>query len=274
MLVALLGRNPAELLHPYRVPITVPEAISYLEFHTQSLGILSLYQHYFPDAFEDDKAHGLLLPEKGEAYSEAEMNFFKLVEECLFPLHPYFLDFQEERTTEIFVELHSLDWWNSSWSDWRFGWQFLFKLSDCGLDGDLDERSEALLINVLGGMHEITTTRAVLDALEVSQSSVDIEELIAVCEREVEPLCWLPIAYLVIGHSTGCGFLDYTEEEGSNLRWDCETVDYLTEQWKMARDILSKVSYLLDEIEGSHEAQMRVIELWRQASAERVQVAV
>lgn len=244
--------SPCDLLRPYRVPVLVLDAIEYLQTSTEALRILALYQHYFPDQFERSKAtKTALLPPPGAAWSEAELEFFQYVDERLFPINS--LWWEDERITTIPVLLASLEWWERDWSDFQFGWQFMFKLCGARIIPDIE----------LEG-----ATEEVREALR-DQVTADRERLRQRGAEQPAPLCYLPLALDMIEHDTGVGFLDLTPENPIDLHWRREDVDFLIEEWREAKGILSKVGILLDEIESGPESQMKVIELWRSAQSAR-----
>ncbi len=71
--------DPVALLRPYRVAVTVREALAYLEGIVAPLRLLALYKHFFPEEFAASKAQAF--PAGGALYSDREVEFFQLINE-------------------------------------------------------------------------------------------------------------------------------------------------------------------------------------------------
>ena len=260
-------------LASWRLPVTFPDAASYLQNLSAGANLLDMYRHYFPDEFERSQASSLApRPSPAAAYnyrhqshdrvefdryhSPKELEFLELVENRLFPLGfgpgtgP-----QEERVDAIPVFNIGIDWWMEPLSELLPGWQFLLLVAgnvEAGVDVDLLDIDE--------------TVREVLTRSGIS--AVDWEQLEIICRGAAEPLCYLPLAIELLNHETGNIYLDASDEMPADpLDWCREDVDFLIEQYRQALEIRDKTQRLVDWLEAGAANLKEAIELWNQSSA-------
>jgi hypothetical protein len=93
-MVTEADRSVVTPLLPFRLPLTVTEALETLRATIEPYQLLALYKHYFPVEYEKSKARKFVRAK--EVYSPAEYEFFALVNECIFPLAYWFVDMTEE----------------------------------------------------------------------------------------------------------------------------------------------------------------------------------
>jgi hypothetical protein len=271
--------GPGELLRAYIVPATPVQALLFLSRTVQPVKLLALYQHYFPEEMAASSAR--MAPDEAEAYSPAEIEFFRLVNNRLFPLDEYLLwcmtedEFADERTEgrvmRVPVTPVGLEWWDQDPKDFRVGWQFLITLFHTivveGLGYDLsDTQLDSSLYQEIDEMNG--------EGLELTE-----ERLTSACEGLKEPLCWLPLAIEMISHETGCAWLDADDQYHELVAsWNRKEIDWLASEWKECKEIDAKVYALLDWLDGGNEdaagagdvGHMReVLALWRECTTVR-----
>jgi hypothetical protein len=85
---------------------TADKAVEYLEAIQQRATMLQLYQHYYPEEYQQSKAS--IQVTSLETYSEKELEFLTLLDEQFFPL-PLLLA-ESERISYIPVEPLGTSW--------------------------------------------------------------------------------------------------------------------------------------------------------------------
>lgn len=82
-------------------------------------------------------------------------------------------------------------------------------------------------------------------SLKPAAGKADKDLLFSSFENHRSPLRFLPLAAKVLGYTTGCFFLDYDEDDGTEaLEWTFESVSWLTEQAKLGRQIEGQIERL------------------------------
>jgi hypothetical protein len=250
------------LLRPYRVSVTVQEALAYLDAIGQPLRLLALYKHFFPAEFGASK--GAPFPVGSQVYSDKELEFFRLIDSQLFPLAYWFIDQTEDDIEErdIFIPV-----WPEMLIDpekaWigrlRQGWQLLFITAGMFRDGDLGSVDEEFgrLIERAASLPELTATR--------------FQNIIAAFEGLEGPLRHVPMACRVIDQSTDCVWLDAFPDQayGPTIQqeWSIEGVVWLRDEYETRQEITANVDSLLDWLEAGHENRVRLLEIWESALA-------
>lgn len=251
----------------YTVPCTVPQAINFLADYWEPCKLMALYQHYFPAEFAASalSAHR---PARG-VYTQAELEFFRLVSERLFPLEEIWLDEAEGRFDVIPVTPHGLEWVESDPADFRPGWQLLLRLyMTClgewneGEDGDPGPNASPEVPS------EIQEDLAAL-LPKGGAVTLDWRKLSDLCRtgRVAEPLRHLSLCFDVIGHDTGCVWLDADSYYHTiHAVWDRENIDWLTTEWAECLQKSEGVNALIEWLEESPGNMRQAVKLWCQCA--------
>ena len=238
-----------------QLPTTVASAHTYLYHRRDTAQLLAIYQRYFPDEFPalwmNDQEK--LLPKDEGSYSEAELTCFKLIEERLFPFAFEYLVMcaeEGERLSTIPLYPYGMDLWSCPFSDFDPGWQILIAIYEprlSELDGPLTSITGLAKRPTVGGF--------------------PLADLDVLCQRAEEPLRYLPIALLMLDHSTENAFLDTTDEMPcEDMFWCEEDVALLAEHWKQAQTMIQRTDALSEWLTADPEPHTRkVVDLWNQA---------
>jgi hypothetical protein len=256
--------SPCDLLAPYRVPVKVSEAIAYLESILDPVRILALFQHYFPVAFKNTQAK--MVASSSNTYSDAEIEFFRLVDTHLFPLWDYILEWQlEEEIREMAIPVapQAMEVWDRDMDDFRHGWHVLFILEGVKAVGDLPEDSPYLI------------WREELEAFSrvPGEPSPYYEGRVRLNETDASgPLAYLEDAVRMLHQGTGNVWLDVSSEEAleshGSVVWCREDVDALAEEWEEAARIKERAYRLIDWLEQDTAHQRLLIDLWQRGVEE------
>ncbi len=235
-------------LAAFKLPLTVPEAVSYLSNLSQKTILLALYQHYFPDEWACS-AVDCLTCTNGSRYSDRELEFFYLINDRLFPLGEIdnFTDW-DERHLEIPIYPQNTDWYDAELEQLTKTEQFLISILGCGylLRDWLEEFGFE--------PEELAST-----------DQVDWQELELLCGEQTSPLSLLNDVLTVIDHSTGCIWLDIVWENYECLTWDRKFIDYLTQDWIIAQNYLTKTAEFDQWLQADVNNLKEIVRLWNSA---------
>lgn len=241
-------------LEEFRFPLTLEDTNRELERYVEAVALLQLYQSTFPEEFAASVAERSSV---NGGHSGAEVEFFHLIHERLFPLEMLLDDvLDEERYSFIPVEPLGIDQWDQPFEDFDLGWQLLFLLTGEGeLDVvEVDDETHAQLARLLS---------------TISAGQVDAQVMERLAAQVGGPLEGLLDAIRMIDHNTGTVWLDITYECGCyDADWSAETLRVLADEYRQARSILNRVDRLLswltdDPVQHFQEA----IDLWNRTRA-------
>jgi hypothetical protein len=88
------------------------------------------------------------------------------------------------------------------------------------------------------------------------------------CRAEEAPLCYLPIAFRMIDHSTNNAFLDPTDEMPcEDMFWDLDDIALLTQHWAEAQTMIEQTNELSEWLAADPQRLRKVVDLWNQAQS-------
>jgi hypothetical protein len=267
--MSVLGDELVELkpdlawLKQYQLPISPGQALVYLRQLKESATLLLLYRYFFPAEFGSSQAS--TTPPPGQLYSPKELEFFKLVDQKLFPLPlDYYTEAEasagDERSLQLDVMCLGLDWWDSEPQELHYGWHLLLVL--CG-------SCEASILAAHNIDPELTELVESIQSARTGSGSYTNQQLHWLeeqCQVKGEPLASLPLALQLIVHDTGNLWLDpLPENPVGDAYWCIEDVELLTEAYREASQILERVEKLLDWLEVDLNHFKEVVQLWNQS---------
>jgi hypothetical protein len=239
------------LLNTFPHLLIPSEAAEFLGMLDSTVDLLVLFQHYFPAQFQQAMERRVpFLSVSGESYSKLEVQFFKLVDEHLFPL-PLDLVMGDPFDDRVFayripVMPFGIDADCYGYDELDFGWQLLFYLLGTLSEQELREyahiKDDVLFQVPLAGRGE------------VSRSLLELR-----CQVQSGPIAYLPQAIEMIHNETGTIWLDACQDEPIDVFWAQDDVDELSRQYKLALDIREKAdsfSAWLEEDPVPHCAQV------------------
>jgi hypothetical protein len=296
-------QEASKLITRFSLTTNAFDACAYLESLSQSVTILSLYQHYFPKEWANSKSQ--MLPGAGDlristrfgasklpvaAYSEREIEFFELVEaKTLFPFnYQTHADSMMDGTRSDLIELEymGLSWEGSEdigaeLEGHRLAWQLFFILW-CGDKYDYTANALIELIENEQPSEGPNAGQKYLKALKKAKlGSVHEGKLQALCAPDVivnrfgpanYPLSYLPLAVQLINVSTGNVFFDcnyWEPQEAYYWSHGISDIDELIAEYKEACEISPKVAALNDWIEEDARNFGKVVKIWNEAKDSR-----
>lgn len=237
--------NPIEALKAYQIPLTATEGNLYLEELNQKIVLLSLYKQIFPVEWARSKA-SLLQRSQTEVYCARELEFLGLVNERLFPLDNW-EDFAQ-RSAEIPLYPQTASVWEVDLEDLTLGEQFLMSLVGEGYSREQWQELFGFIPTALATGDEINWER--------------LEKL---SRSAVEPLAYLYDAISILDRSTGCIWLDITEETYVSYPWTKEALLELAREWQVAQQYLLRQQQFEEWIESSVVRRQETVKLWNSA---------
>lgn len=241
-------------LRAFELPLTVKEALFYLEKLDDTFGKLYLYQKLFSIEFAASSA--LALPKDGEAYSQKEIEFFKLVDQNLFPVSWELYEdealHEGQRDNAIWVQSLGPEWWECGPQDLAEGWQILLILT-------LTIKAEDT-----GGLSD--ETLQILNERKAGELSWPKLEWLCQNNGVSPPLNALPKALEMLDRSTGNVWLDYTDESPyGEAVWCEEDMVELAGQYRAASERIDQVMDFFDWMQAYPENLREVVKLWNRA---------
>lgn len=251
--------DPVALLRPYRVAVTVAEALEYLAGIVGPVRLLGLYEHFFPEEYTASEAAPF--PTGSQLYSDKEVEFFNLLKSRYFPLAYWFEDLDNDEMEEreelipVWPETTNLE---DEWLiNFRPGWQLLFILSGVMRSGELGGVDDELA--------EVLERAAAVPELDPAL----FQHIRRTFEGASGHLRHVPMALRMIDHSTDCVWLDaYTDSAyGPTIvqPWCIEGIEWLRDEYEKCEEITADVDGLLAWIEAGHENRLHLVELWESA---------
>lgn len=229
--------------------LTPSGAERYLDHLDTTTSLLALFARYFPAEFAQARAHGLpLIAEQTDGWSACELEFFRLVDERLFPLPLDYLRELGDRTFASQIPLQTFP--VGSDGELSLGWALVHYL--VGLRGEEQVREH--------GIYE----EGALFALPILRRDTEKALLILRCQAQAEPLALLPQAVAMVMRETGTVWLD-EDEEGVYLSpsWSEDDIDELHWQYLQAIEIGGQAERFCEWLEADPQPRFtQVTRLW------------
>ena len=221
---------------------TADKAVEYLEAIQQRATMLQLYQHYYPDEYQQSKAS--IQVASLETYSEKELEFLTLLDAQFFPL-PLLLA-ESERISYIPVEPLGTSWYYDNFEELGATEKFLMSLIH-GLDNDpwndLEEE--------LG------------QDLPPAVSYINYQKLSQAVKKVRGKITLLPTAIDMLTQSTGNLWLDISyENDIIDAHWTVEVIDTLREAYTEAQEIMQKYREFIEWLDQDTANCIKVVKLW------------
>lgn len=255
------SKAPGDLWRLFTDPpslLTPGEAESFLTHLAWTVDLQQLFQHYFPQEFQVAQEQQMsFIPEDRYAHSQYEAQFFRLVNEHLFPLPlfdmPYDEPWYERDAYSIPVEPFGFEFEaDEAYGELPLGWQLLLYLL-----GVLSEDD----IRAYGNYEDDD-----LFAIPLPEQGRDISWglLTLRCQAQGGPIAYLPLAVEMLENDTGSVWLDANfENPCTDACWTVEDVDELHKQYLWAQDIRAKAESFCDWLEERPVPHFTaVVRLW------------
>jgi hypothetical protein len=227
----------------------VDKAVEYLEAIEQRATMLQLYQHYYPDEYQQSKT-SVKIPSP-ENYSEKELEFLTLIDKQFFPL-PLLLE-ESERICYIPVEPLGTSWYYDNFEELSATEKFLMSLIH-GLDGDTWHEIEGELEQELPPI----------------ASYINYEKLSQEAKKLSGEITLLPIAIDMLTQSTGNIWLDISyDNDIVDADWTVEVIDNLTEAYTETQEIKAKYQEFMEWLEQDTANCIKVVRLWNKSKEAR-----
>lgn len=235
-------------LKKYKIPLTTTKGILYLEEFNQKLTLLVAYQQIFPNEWASSQ-----IPHCQHSYpsvySDREIEFLELVNRNLFEID-WLEDLKQcsERYVEVPIYSLNSDWYEQGIEDSGYAEQFLLSLLGHGYPKS--EWTE----------HFGFTPDVLFDGY-----SIDWQQLENLCQSASPPLSFLYDVASIIDHSTGCIWIDMTDQMYESIPWTKEVLLYLGQEWQVAQKYLTELEQFQTWIEQSVDHRIDVVNLWNLA---------
>jgi hypothetical protein len=233
--------------------VSVGQACRCLSDALDSVRILSLYQRCFPRQYV--RSSSPLLIAGDDRYTEREFEFFRLVNQHLFPLPDDVMDDWPDNERSEFIPLMPMGIdWIENLDEWSLPVQ-VFATLVMGADASDD---------ILDAIGPDTPRPLGLDDDHI----LNWKRFASLCRRAGGLMAWMPTAVEVVGHDTGNLWLDITFETLDACPmylWTLEGVRELAAEWRKAKRMLDKTQAVLDWLEQNPRPLAQVIEFWNRA---------
>lgn len=202
--------NTVEELKKYKIPLTSADSILYLEEFNQKLTLLIAYQQIFPSEWARSQIP-LCQHSYPSVYSDREIEFLELVSKNFFEIDRI-EDLKQcsERYVEVPIYSLNSDWHEQCIEDLGYAEQFLLSLLGHGYPKS--EWTE----------HFGFSPSVLFDGYDI-----DWKQLENLCQSVPEPLSFLSDVASIIDHSSGCLWIDITDEIYESIPWTKEALLYL-----------------------------------------------
>ncbi|MCL1489629.1 MAG: hypothetical protein M1G31_25490 [Pseudanabaena sp. Salubria-1] len=221
---------------------TSERAADYLESMQQRANMLRLYQHYYPEKYQQTTASLAFV--KPEDYSEKEIEFLTLVDEQFFPLPLVMTDL--ERTAHIPIDPIGTSWYYDEFEGLGATEKFLLCLiHDVSSEVWDDVESEL-------GKELPPVVDYISDAL-LRQEAKKARGMIS----------RLPLAMEMLTQSTDNIWLDMTyESEITDADWTVEVIDILREAYTDAQTIMKEYRGFIEWLDKDSQNCVKVVRMW------------
>ena len=220
-------------------------AVEQLAVWGESTRILQLYRKYFPQPFAHSTASTIIPIHHDErGYSERELEFFRLVDEHLFPLPEMMFDM--ERLSSIPIYPQGVDW-----EDERENMR-------------LSLRTAMALISEDDGM----LWEAWLPPhLRPERGERDWDRFAEMCRDARGLAARFPLLLGLVALNTGNLWLDTNWEYCSeDYSWEETATEFLKKEWRKAQRIFVQLNPLLDQMDKHPRYWLRrLVKLWNSA---------
>jgi len=218
------------------------DAVEQLGVWADATRILQLYYRYFPDEFARSTASVTIPRSGGEpGYSEREREFFRLVDEHLFPL----CDYDVERLPSIPVYPKGIDW---------------------------DDPPETYCLAIRAVMalfvnQDFPWTNWLPPTLRVETGELDWDRFKRLCQYGKGTVRQFPLLVELVAHDTGNLWLDTSFDcEWEPFAWEEAALNYLTREWQRARDLIAQINRALERMDAHPRYYLaRLVRLWNRA---------
>jgi hypothetical protein len=218
----------------------------------QRATMLQLYQHYYPDEYQQSRASVKVT--SLESYSDKELEFITLIDEQFFPL-PLLLA-ESERISYIPVEPLGTAWYYDNFEELDATEKFLMSLIH-GLDNDTWEDLEAEL----------------KQDLPPAVSYINYEKLSQEAQKLRGKITLLPIALDMLTQSTGNIWLDISyEKDIVDADWTVEVIDNLREAYAEAQTIGQKYREFIAWLDRDTANCIKVVKLWNRCKEPKPEI--
>jgi hypothetical protein len=221
---------------------TSERAADYLESMQLRANMLRLYQHYYPEKYQQTTAS--LAFARPEDYSEKEIEFLTLVDEQFFPLPLVMTDL--ERTDYIPIDPIGTSWYYDEFEELGATEKFLLCLiHDVSSEVWDDVESEL-------GKEFPPVVDYISDVL-LRQEAKKARGMIS----------RLPLAMEMLTQSTDNIWLDMTyESEITDADWTVEVIDILREAYTDAQTIMKEYREFIEWLDKDSQNCIKVVRLW------------
>ncbi|MBI3913762.1 MAG: hypothetical protein HY327_06200 [Chloroflexi bacterium] len=225
--------------------IPAREVVEQLGVWQESSHILFLYRRYFPQQFTRSTASTVIPIHHAErGYSERELEFFKLVDQHLFPLPEMMFDM--ERLPSIPIHPQGVDW---------------------------EDEPENLRLSLRAAMALVSDDDAMLweawlpPLLRPASGERDWDHFAELCRHAKGLAVRFPLLIELVGHDTGNMWLDVSWETGwEDYLWGEAEMEYLKKEWRKAQRIFTQLNPLLDRMDKHPRYWLkRLVKMWNRA---------
>jgi len=220
-------------------------AVEQLGVWSESTRILQLFRKYFPQQFARSTAStSIPIHQDERGYSERELEFFRLVDEHLFPLPEIMFDM--ERLSSIPIYPQGVDW-----EDERENMRLSLRAAMALVSDDDGMLWEAWL-----PLH-----------LRPERGERDWDRLAEMCRNAKGLAKRFPLLLDLVALNTGNLWLDQNWECCcDDYPWEEMAVEYLKKEWRKAQRIFAQLNPLLDHMDKHPRYWLRrLVKLWNSA---------
>jgi len=225
--------------------IPARQAIAQLAVWQESSRILQLYRRYFPQEFACSMTSTIVPIHQGEpGYSERELEFFRLIDQRLFPLPEVMYDM--ERLPSIPLYPQGIDW---------------------------EDERENLRLSLRAAMALVSDDDSMLweawlpANLRPALGERNWELFDELCRRSRGLAVRFPLLLEFVGLDTGNVWLDSNWECcWENYPWEETAMEYLRKEWRKAKQIFAQLNPLLDRMDQHPRYWLkRLVRMWNRS---------
>jgi len=220
-------------------------AVEQLGVWAESTRILQLYRQYFPQQFARSTAStSIPIHQDERGYSERELEFFRLVDEHLFPLPEMMFDM--ERLSSIPIYPQGVDW---------------------------EDERESMRLSLRAAMALVSEDDGMLweawlpSHLRPERGERDWDRLAETCRNAKGLAVRFPLLLDLVALNTSNLWLDQNWECCcDDYPWEEMAVEYLKKEWRKAQRIFAQLNPLLDHMDKHPRYWLRrLVKLWNGA---------
>ncbi len=221
------------------------DAVEQLAVWQETSRILQLFRRYFPQEFARSSA-STVIPKQGDerGYSERELEFFRLVDQRLFPLPEMMFDM--ERLPSIPIYPQGVDW---------------------------EDDSENLPLSLRAAMALISDGDGcsweswLPKHIRPEAGERDWSRFMRLCRKAKGRATRFPLLIQLAAHDTGNMWLDTSREYSwEEYFWGEQEMEFLIREWRKAERIFAQLNPLLDQMDKHPRYWLRrLVKLWNAA---------